>query len=211
MWNGGAPHALHAQPTPSRTPAAAPRRPSVPEPPAREPHQTAGNFPGAQLVPSAPPPLRLRVRFLASLPPQPPTAPQPGAGQFSQAGRGALSAGPGLPAPLLGLRGTGGHGRGRCAQRLRRLRCCRLASPRGPVQRRSAGREGERQGGRGEGGRRGEDEREGAGVSRGDGVEEQGAGFPKGGVTRPRTHTGPSLYSRETLAATASPRVRQLK
>lgn len=123
----------------------------------------------------------------------------------------ARGADPGLPAPPLRLRGSGGRGPVRCGPELRWRRCCRLAPPPGPVQRRRARKEGGKEGG--------EEEKEGAGVSQGYGVEEPGAAIPKSRVIRVRTHTRPNLYFRDQPVATAAvctlypipSRVRQLK
>lgn len=194
VWNGGAQRAVHAQQAHARTPTpshpALPRRPSLP--PANLTRQP-GNFPGAPLVTLAPPPLRLRVLSRAALPSR---LRRPSRAQGSSANpavRRARSAGPGLPTRLLGLRGIRGRGRARCGQELRRLGCCRLAPPRGPVQSRHARKEGGREGKREERRRR-----RGEG-QRGYCVEEQGAGFPK--VGSPRAHPPrPNLYSRDKLS-----------
>lgn len=70
----------------------------------------------------------------------------------------------------------------------------RRLPPRGPVQRNRA------PGGRG-GEEGGVEEKEGAGVSPGLGVEGQGACLPESGVPRARTRTGLNLYSRDRQSA----------
>lgn len=176
--------------------------PGGPSPPPASLTRQPGNFPGAQLVPAAPPPpLRLGVRSLAALPPQPPAAPQPGAGRCSQprpgAGRGARARG-------CRRRHSGYVEAGWPASALRAGAAAARVLPPGST----AGAGAEETRGEGERGRkgrrRGEEEKEGVGVSPGGSGQEQGAGFPGGGVTRARTRTGPNLYSRETPAATAA-------
>lgn len=79
--------ATHAQQAHARTPTPSPLRTPVPKPLPAILTRQPGNFPGAQLVPSAPPPLRLRG--LATPRSPPPAAPEPSAGRLSEPGLGA--------------------------------------------------------------------------------------------------------------------------
>lgn len=148
VWNGGARLAGHAQQAHARTPTPSP----------------AGAARGARaFLPRTSPDSRVtfQVRSLSPWRRRPcvsassPAPPSPAAcgaraerwaAQRARAVRKARSAGPGLPLPPRGLRGIRGRGRARCGQELRRLGCCRLPPPRGPVQSRRARREGGKEG-----------------------------------------------------------------
>lgn len=150
------------------------RAPRVPEPPSLT--RPPGNFPGAQLVPSARP-QRLGVLRHAA-----PLRPRPGSAQLC----------PAAPCALCRVRAAGGRRRSRCVgagtrrarcgRELRRRGCCRLAALRGPP----------REGGAPEGGGSSAERRDGGGRgSARRGVGEPGARFLEGGVTR----AGANLYS----------------
>lgn len=149
------------------------RAPRVPEAPSLT--RPPGNFPSAQLVPSARP-QRLGVLRHAA-----PVRPQPGSAQLC----------PDEPCAPCGVWAAGaaaraawepGTRRARCGRELRRRGCCHLAALRGPP----------REGGAPEGGGSSEERRDGGGRgSARRGVGEPGARFLEGGVTR----AGANLYS----------------
>lgn len=174
----GAHRATHAQ-RHTRVPTPVPpcESPRVPEPPSLT--RPPGNFPGAQLVPSA------RSQRLGVLSHAAPLRPRPGSAQLC----------PAAPCAPCGVRAAGtaaraawepGTRRARCGRELRRRGCCLLAALRGP----------RREGGAPEGGRSSAERRDGGGrgsARRGEG--EPGARFLEGGVTR----AGANLYSGASL------------
>lgn len=164
----GAPSCPHSHPSS--------RAPRVPEPPSLT--RPPGNFPGAQLVPSA------RSQRLGVLRHSAPLRPRPGSAQLCPAARRAPCAPCGVRAAGAAARAAWEPGtrRARCGRELRGRGCCRLAALRGP----------RREGGAPEGGGSSAERRDGGGRgSARRGVGEPGARFLEGGVTR----AGANLYS----------------
>lgn len=141
VWNRGAQQARARTPTSSsqRTPYAQ----------APNPRTSPDSRVTFQVRSLSPPRSRPCVSAYSPTPPSPAAC---GAGaelrsaQPSRAVSRTRRADPGLRAPRLGLCRSWGCRRARCGQKLR-LRCCRPAPPRGPVQRRHARREGGKKGG----------------------------------------------------------------
>lgn len=141
VWNPGAPR---AQPAPART------RTLAPTPAAQAPRPPASPDSRVTFQVRSWSPRRRRRPCVSASAPSPPCLPgrprRPSRARVSVASPGrARGAGRGPGAAGAATRATwkpGGR-RALCGQELRRLGCCRLAPPRGPVQRRREGRERE--------------------------------------------------------------------